>query len=283
MSATRDPETVLAAWLDEGPTDLPDATRRAILTAIPTTQQARRGSFAPWRLFEMNPTTRIVAAAAVLIVAVVGAAYLFSPRSNVGGPTATLSSSPTSTIEASPSPAATVNVLDTTGWQSFSSTIHGYDARYPGDWKAVAATAPASLADLTNAVNAAYDHFTKADGTKPGIIGTSTALPAGMTEDQWIAAYRAPVVAQFGEACFPPRTAWESVTVDGHPGGLYTGCSYVESTTFVAGRAYVYTVDLGLGGQASDETRQLLRAFLSTVVIHVGAAVHLPSTAPRAS
>ena len=33
MNAPRDPETVLAAWLDEGPTDLPDVTRRAILTA----------------------------------------------------------------------------------------------------------------------------------------------------------------------------------------------------------------------------------------------------------
>ena len=29
-NATRDPDSVLAAWLDEGPTDLPDATRRAV-------------------------------------------------------------------------------------------------------------------------------------------------------------------------------------------------------------------------------------------------------------
>ena len=36
MKPTRDPEVIFAAWLDEGPMDLPDATRRAILTACST-------------------------------------------------------------------------------------------------------------------------------------------------------------------------------------------------------------------------------------------------------
>ena len=33
MSASRDPDTILAAWLDDGPEDLPSSTRRAITTA----------------------------------------------------------------------------------------------------------------------------------------------------------------------------------------------------------------------------------------------------------
>jgi hypothetical protein len=281
MSASRDPETVLAAWLDEGPTDLPDATRRAILAALPTTQQARRGPFAPWRLFDMNPTARIVGAAAVLVVAVLGAAYLFSPRSNVGGPLPTPSATPTA--QASPSPEPTVNLLDLTTWQAFSSTVHGYDAKFPVGWTVTKATSPATLADIANLVPGVYDRFRNPGASPTDIVAITTALPPGMTEDQWIAAYRAPVVAQFGEACFPVRSAWEAVTVNGHPGGLYAGCSYVESTTFVAGRAYIFTVELPLGSQVTDETKQLLRAFLSTVVIHPGAAVPVPSATPGAT
>ena len=42
----------------------------------------------------MNPTARIAGAAAVLVVALVGAAYLLTPRPNVGGPLPTPSPSP---------------------------------------------------------------------------------------------------------------------------------------------------------------------------------------------
>lgn len=90
MNATRNPEAILAAWLDEGPTDLPDATRRAILTSLPTTPQARRGPFAPWRFSLMNTYTRVAAAAIVAVIAIGGALYLIGPRSGVGGPSATI-------------------------------------------------------------------------------------------------------------------------------------------------------------------------------------------------
>ena len=69
----RDPDSVLAAWLDEGPTDLPDVTRRAILTALPTTPQARRGLLAPWRFMLMNTFAR---GASVVVVAVVAVGAL---------------------------------------------------------------------------------------------------------------------------------------------------------------------------------------------------------------
>jgi hypothetical protein len=107
MNPTRDPEAILAAWLDEGPTDLPDATRRAILTALPTTKQARRGPLAPWRFFQMNTYTRLAAAALVAVVAVGGALYLLGGNSGVGsqGPTHTPPIAPTPAP--SPSEAAT--------------------------------------------------------------------------------------------------------------------------------------------------------------------------------
>ena len=61
MNANHDPESVLTTWLDEGPMDLPDATRRAILTSLPTTPQARRGLLAPWRFPHMNMFGRAAA------------------------------------------------------------------------------------------------------------------------------------------------------------------------------------------------------------------------------
>lgn len=97
MNTNIDPEAVLAAWLDDGPTDLPDATRRAILTSLPTTPQARRGLLAPRRSPAMNIFAR---GAAVLVVAVVaiGALALFAgPRLGVGSP----SPSPSQTNPAS--------------------------------------------------------------------------------------------------------------------------------------------------------------------------------------
>ena len=102
MTTKRDPDAILAAWLDEGPTDLPDVTRRAILTALPTTSQARRGRFAPWRFAQMKGYSRLAAAAVVAIVAVGGAVYLFLPRSHVGPPSPTPTASPISSTTSGP-------------------------------------------------------------------------------------------------------------------------------------------------------------------------------------
>ena len=100
MNANNDPEMVLTAWLDDGPTDLPDATRRAILTALPTTPQARRGFIAPWRIHPMFTFTRAAIAFVIAAIAIGGAITLIgNSRGQVttGGatPTAPAPSGPT--------------------------------------------------------------------------------------------------------------------------------------------------------------------------------------------
>jgi hypothetical protein len=97
MTANDQFETTLGAWLDEGPMDLPDVTRRAILTSLPVTQQARRGLFAPGRFFPMPTFYRAVALVAILVVAAGGAALLIGRmgQSNVAAPVATPTASPT--------------------------------------------------------------------------------------------------------------------------------------------------------------------------------------------
>ena len=42
MSLQRDPDAILATWLEEGPNRLPEATRRAIAVNTRTTRQSRR-------------------------------------------------------------------------------------------------------------------------------------------------------------------------------------------------------------------------------------------------
>jgi hypothetical protein len=134
MNTRRDPETILAAWLDEGPPVLPDATRRAILTALPTTSQARRGLLTPWRFSRMNTYTRLAAVALVAAIAVGGAFYLLR-----GGAVGSPGPTPTSPIAPTPSPreAATAPPVALYGCEIRTVTWDGSSAvDLTGTWAA---------------------------------------------------------------------------------------------------------------------------------------------------
>ena len=163
MNTMRDPDVTLAAWLDEGPTDLPDETRRAIRTALPTTSQARRGPFAPWRLSRMKTTARLAIGALVAIVAGGGALYLLGPSQyGFGGlppspsPIVVPSQAP-SPGQSSPSPAAT---LDPTTWATYTSTQYGFKIGQPPGWTVVPANRAWSFAtDAQDWLSPAEDAF----------------------------------------------------------------------------------------------------------------------------
>lgn len=97
MTATRDLDLIVSAWLDEGPVELPGATRRAVLTSLPTIRQARRGPFAPWRFSRMTTYSRLAAAAIVAVVAIGGAIYLLNPPGGFGPGAPTTPPAPTAT------------------------------------------------------------------------------------------------------------------------------------------------------------------------------------------
>jgi hypothetical protein len=100
MSASRDPDQILHAWLEEGPTVLPAPTVRAIEVATRATAQRRHAIGLSWRFSPMYAPLR--AAFAVLIAAVVigGGIYLLGPRESGPGVTVSPSASPA----ASPAP-----------------------------------------------------------------------------------------------------------------------------------------------------------------------------------
>ena len=101
MTVSRDPDAILAAWLEEGPRRLPDATRRAIAVTTRTTRQSRGPMWLPQRSPTMNGMSRVALAAVAVVAVAFGGLYLFNlaPKGGVGG------QSPTPTAaSASPSP-----------------------------------------------------------------------------------------------------------------------------------------------------------------------------------
>ena len=95
MSTDRDVTSIVRSWLDDGVTQLPYRVLDAVLDQVPATPQ-RRSWWPARRSNGMNTYLKLfAAAAAVLVVAVVG--YQFLPRNGgIGGPP---------TIAPSPSPA----------------------------------------------------------------------------------------------------------------------------------------------------------------------------------
>ena len=130
MTTPRDPDQILAAWLDEGPSALPEPTRRAISVNTRTTTQRRPPIWMPQRRTSMNTYARWAVAAIAIVLAVGGAAYFLAPAGGqVGGPPiASPTSSPT------PSPRATASPLPTVAPSPSPSILGNGEFVYPGTY-----------------------------------------------------------------------------------------------------------------------------------------------------
>jgi hypothetical protein len=256
-NAIRDLDSILAAWLDDGPSDLPDATRRAILTSLPTTPQARRGPFAPWRLPHMNLFAR---GAAVLVVAVaaIGALTLLSgPRSGIGGPSPTAVPTPSSLASPSSVPTASPSApplptLDAT----FVSPTYGYEVRYPRGWIVSLGIPPWPIDTARYPGNPVSDSIV----TPPGpdqmrLTGASLALPRGMTMEEF-RAFASPFSSPFnGDACPPVAPLPTPLTIAERPspGASARPVTAVVSINGCYAQAelggYIYDVEVIAGGR----------------------------------
>jgi hypothetical protein len=115
MNERSDISRVLRHWFDDGPSRMPDRVVDVVADRIVRQRQlpARR---LHWRHFGMNPTIKIGAAiAAVLIIAVVGWNLLPGGSASIGGPQATESPAPTAspdpTAASNPTPAPSITLL----------------------------------------------------------------------------------------------------------------------------------------------------------------------------
>ena len=92
MSTDRETTRIVRSWLEEGVTALPDRVLDTVLDQLPATPQ-RRSWWPTWRSNRMNTYAKLLAAAAaVLVVAVVG--YQFLPRAGGPGGQPTIAPSP---------------------------------------------------------------------------------------------------------------------------------------------------------------------------------------------
>jgi len=215
MTVNRDLDTIVSAWLDEGPVDLPDATRRAILTSLPTTRQARRGLFAPRRIFDMNGFGRLAAVALVAVIAVGGAIYLIGPRLGVGTASPTPLVSPTPALPTAVTPTTAPTPGDSVALLSYTSAAYGYTVDYAQTWTVVPASGtwpPGGVIDPSQAYVDRFSPLGSPVGVFVGIAGQP--LPDGSTALEWMTAWATEREAR-GGPCVGPASAWVDATVSG--------------------------------------------------------------------
>jgi hypothetical protein len=82
MNNKRDSDAIIAAWLEDGPTELADPTRRSIVTAAGAMPQRRTG--APWRSLGTRGAIALAVSAVALAAVALLAAYLLARTPNVG-------------------------------------------------------------------------------------------------------------------------------------------------------------------------------------------------------
>lgn len=279
MSAQRDPDAILATWLEEGPMRLPDATRRAIAVSTATTHQARRPIWSSWRYPFMNTYAKLaITALVVVVVGAAGLALLGPGLSGIGsplspGPSHTASQPPSNPPSEAPAASPSSALTDTANWVSFTSTRYGYTISHPPSWSATpadknstATTPPVTLPDSSS------DQFV-GQSTSQSVMVSSFAinLPGGMAFDDWVNRYYTPAVGKAAPCSNPPTM--DSITVDGHPGDLAVNdpCSSTEAFVLVDGRIHEFGV-----WRANE--RPLFDAFLSTVTFAPASQSASPNT-----
>jgi hypothetical protein len=275
MNQPRDPDVIIATWLDSGPIDLPDETRRAIVVGLRTQPRARR--MAILRGLPVNSLNRLAATAAIVLA--VGAISIFVLSNRGGGPGGLPSpsvsqpsagTSPSSSPSITSSPTATLP--STAGWPTFSSKRYGYQISYPPTWSATPAVRSWVFdTDRLDVSTPGTDHFVGGPaGSQVALTSFAADLAPGTSEDDWLSTY---YHADPDAACRANLAAMALVTIDGHPGRIWTStCSDSQAFVLVDGRMHVFSI-------WRDSQEPLLRAFLSTVKFQASA----PSGSPGPS
>ena len=267
MTQPRDPDAIIATWLDDGPIDLPEDTRRAIVVALRTQPRARRMAILGG--LPVNPLSRFLAAAAIVLA--IGGLSIFA-LSNRGGsgpgaqptasPAASTAPSPSAPPTASPSP----NLLDTATWTPFDSNRYGFSISYPADWEAEPASHDWTYpADAINYLAGGSDHFElKIPDQGVGVNAWSVAVAPGTSLDAWILAY---CTATGGASCSGLADQTFPATMDGHPGSLVIIDS-PQAFFLVDDRIYAvacYRTDDDPSVAKYSGARRLVEAYLSTM------------------
>jgi hypothetical protein len=271
MTASRDPDRMIHAFLFEGEEQLHDQIYDAIRAEIE--QKRQRAVVGPWRMPIMNKLAPIGLGAAAVVVALVVGVKLLGPSEPIG-PGGSPSATPSRSIEPSPSPSPTP-ASPPPLTESFTSTVHGISVSYPEGWTAQAATEPwtdclyCTLSLSNPQIDVLHDPV-----LFDGLMLRIASQPIGESApEDWIAAQMAS-----DERC----TTTEPIVVDGAT-GLSGGGSCNHAVVTTAGRGY--SIDLWVSPDDLYLVAQYDRAWfeevLATVQLHPEDAVDVvPSTTP---
>jgi hypothetical protein len=213
MNGSRDPDQILHAWLEEGPTVLPAPTVRAIEVAARTTAQRRPAVRLPWRTRPMA-NLKLLAGAAASIVLLIGAVLFLGPRDgqrSVGAPssTPTPTATPLETPESSPAASPAL--------ETFTSTVYGYTIQHPASWRARPATERWTADEVVKPSVAFTDSFhPEATTLGAGVAMAARPIPDGTTAEAWMADW-ARFREETGGPCFGPASAWTDASVASAP------------------------------------------------------------------
>jgi hypothetical protein len=244
MNPPRDSSAIVAAWLEEGPTELPESTRRAIAVDVRTTHQSRRSVWAP-RWFHRLDRLTLAALAALTVMALVVGGLVVRPfasgGSNVGGLPPVPSASPAPSPSEAPSAAPIPTTLVIPAMSDlYTSRRFGYSVLYPADWSVEQATQTWSPPDwkADDSPGQPFDYISD-EGEVPVLRAASALVPEGLANvNDWIDEFLI-----FGDPnCVPPRETQEVISIDGAPGRIWDGCGEVEATIVLEGRVYMFTL-----------------------------------------
>ncbi len=231
MTASRDPDRMIHAFLREGEEELQDQVYDAVRAEIE--RKPQRAGFGLWRTPIMTKIVGFGLAAVAVIAAVfIGVQLLGSPGGMGSGATPT--PQPTATAEPSRSPISAPPLT-----QTFTSTQHGLSLAYPEGWTAQAATGPWTEPTFPLEFGQPHADWLSDPVLTHNLFLAIASQPIGdSTPENWIAEQMAA-----GDDVGCPES--EPVTVDGASGLIGAGeCNVVAVTT--EGRGYwiqLYTSD----------------------------------------
>ncbi len=279
MNPPRERSAVVAAWLEEGPNELPKSTRRAIAVDVRTTPQSRRSNWFPWRFSAVDRLSLVaLAAVAVMVLAIAGLAVSrFAPDgAKVGGqpPARSISASPSPSQAppADPTPIPTTIVVPVMT-EMYVSGLHGYALKHPANWTVTEASQTWWPPDWKADASPGQPFDLIGDMDNPRLLRAASApiLDGLPSVNDWIDEF-----LTFGDPnCVLPRERQELISIDGAPGRLRDACGEVEVTIVLDGRVYMFTLWFGNG---VTNGRELFDAIAATIDLRPeDAAVPSPS------
>jgi hypothetical protein len=262
MTTQHEPDSIIAAWLEEGPTTLPSTTRRAILTALPPIPQARRGPFTPWRNLTLK---RLSAKLLIVLVVAAGAAAAYLIRQPELGAVGDAPSLMSVFSTPSPEPSAASETID-------RSVEDGYLVTIPASWNYsvvpnglfFSAAPPITAATLFVGRSVAGEtpgmYVIRESGGSTGTITVVTVT--GHTVDELLGSVNESFIVNMSAEA----TGEREVTIDGEPGWVTEHATtqpanlWIDVVVIHGDRAYNLSVD------APPDNAEVLRATFDEIV-----------------